>query len=104
MVAYHFNGGGIVGNDDAIGPDSYFRFTAPEDKEYAISVSDHLGKGGPHYVYRIEFTPVEPRLTITIPKVAPYSQERLTVPVPRGNRYAALLQASRSAFGRELVL
>jgi hypothetical protein len=104
MTIYHFGGGGIVGNDDAAGPDSYFRFTAPEDKEYAISVSDHLGKGGPHYVYRIEFTPVQPRLTITIPRVAPYSQERLTIPVPRGNRYAALLQASRSDFGGELVV
>src|SRR5262249_37588989 len=81
MILYHFNGGGIVGNDDAVGPDSYFRFTAPEDKEYVISVTDHLGKGGPAHFYRIEFTPVQPRVTLTIPKVDifGYSQERQTI-------------------------
>jgi hypothetical protein len=104
MTISHFNGGGIIGNDDAIGPDSYFRFTAPEDKEYVLSVTDHLGKGGVNYFYRIEFTPVKPRLTLSIPKVALFSQERQTIAVPRGNRYAALIQASRADFGGELVI
>jgi hypothetical protein len=104
MVLYHFNGGGIIGNDDAVGPDSAFRFTAPEDKEYVISVTDHLGKGGPNYFYRIEFTPVKPKITLGIPKVALFSQERQTIAVPRGNRYAALVQAARADFGGELVM
>jgi hypothetical protein len=104
MVIYHFGGGGIIGNDDAIGPDSYFRFTAPEDKEYVISVTDHLGKGGPNYFYRIEFTPVQPRLTLSIPKVALFSQERQIIAVPRGNRYAALISGARADFGGELAL
>jgi hypothetical protein len=106
MVLYHFNGPAIVGNDDAIGPDSYFRFTAPEDKEYVLSVYDHLGKGGPAYFYRVEFTPVQPRMTLSIPKVDifGYSQERQTIPVPRGNRYATIVTASRVDFGGELVL
>jgi hypothetical protein len=105
MVLYHFNGGGIVGNDDAVGPDSYFRFTAPEDKEYSISVTDHLGKGGPNYFYRIEFTPVKPQLSLTIPKVDifGYSQERQAIPVHRGNRTATLLSATRTDFGGDLV-
>src|SRR5258707_603255 len=104
MVLYHFNGGGIVGNDDAVGPDSYFRFTAPEDKEYVVTVTDHLGKGGPNYFYRIEFTPMQPQLTLSIPKVAIFSQERQTISVPRGNRYATLISAARRDFGGELVL
>jgi hypothetical protein len=104
MVLSHFGGGGIVGNDDAIGPDSYFRFTAPEDKEYVISVTDHLGKGGPNYFYRIEFTPVQARLTVSIPKVALFSQERQTIAVPRGNRYAALISGARADFGGEMVI
>ncbi|HLN28881.1 MAG TPA: PPC domain-containing protein [Gemmataceae bacterium] len=104
MVLSHFNGGGIVGNDDAIGPDSYFRFTAPEDKEYVISVTDHLGKGGPNYFYRIEFTPVKPKVVLSIPKVALFSQERQTIAVPRGNRYAALISGARGDFGGELVI
>jgi hypothetical protein len=104
MVLSFFGGGGIVGNDDAIGPDSYFRFAAPEDKEYVISVTDHLGKGGPNYFYRIEFTPVKPRMTLSIPKVSLFSQERQTIAVPRGNRLASLLTVARTDFGGELVL
>ena len=53
-------GGNIAVNDDAVGPDSYFRVTFPADGEYVIGVTDHLGKGGPTYFYRIEFTPVQP--------------------------------------------
>lgn len=104
MVIDHFAGGGLVGNDDAVGPDSYFRVTFPEDKEYAISIRDHLGKGGPEYVYRVEFTPVTPSLSLSIPKVSLFSQERQTIPVPRGNRYAALIAANRINFGGELVM
>src|SRR5207302_1074680 len=104
MYLYNMNGGAILGNDDAIGPDSYFRFAAPADGEYVISVTDHLGKGGPNYFYRIEFTPVQPQLTLSIPKVSLFSQERQTIAVPRGNRYAALISASRRDFGGPLVI
>ena len=87
------------------GPDGKpFRFTAPEDKEYVVTVTDHLGKGGPTYFYRIEFTPVQAQLSLSIPKVALFSQERQTIAVPRGNRYATLIQAARRDFGGELVL
>ena len=51
------DGGRVAGNDDSGGPDSYLRFTAPEDGEYVVSVADHLKKGGPDYVYRIEISP-----------------------------------------------
>jgi len=104
MTISHFNGGGIIGNDDAVGPDSYFRFTAPEDKEYVLSITDHLGQGGPTYFYRVELTPIQPRLTLSIPKVALFSQERQTIDVPRGNRYATLIAASRADFGGELII
>jgi hypothetical protein len=99
-------GPALVSNDDTGGPDSYIRFTAPEDKEYFVSVTDHLGKGGPTYFYRIEFTPVVPRLSLTIPKVDifGYSQERQTIDVPRGNRYACLITANRVDFGGPLAL
>ncbi len=104
MTISYFGGGAIIGNDDAIGPDSYFRWAVPEDKEYVLSVTDHLGKGGPTYFYRVEITPVRPKLSLSIPKVGLFSQERLTIPVPRGNRYAALISASRADFGGELVV
>ena len=99
----HFSGKGLAGNDDSRGPDSYFRFTAPETKEYVVTVRDHLGKGGPDYIYRFELTPVKPGLSLAIPRVARYSQERQSISVPRGNRYAALVSVSRQNFGGDLV-
>ena len=101
---HHHGGGGIASNDDSRGPDSYFRFTAPETKEYVIGVRDHLRKGGLDYVYRIEVSPVRPRLSLTVPRVARYSQERQSIAVPRGNRYATMVSVSRQNFGGELVL
>ena len=56
MTLYNAQGGGIVGNDDSRGPDSYFRVTIPADGEYLLSVTDHLQRGGPGFVYRVEFT------------------------------------------------
>ena len=39
-----------------------------------------------------------------IPRVARYSQSRQTIYVPKGNRFATLISASRQNFGGELVL
>ena len=89
----------LVGNDDARGQDSYVRWPVPEDGDYYVRVADHLGQGGPTYVYRVELTPVKPTLTIGIPRVDRYSQTRQTVVVPRGNRYGTLIIATRADFG-----
>lgn len=97
-------GGVIASNDDSGGPDSYFRVTLPNDGEYVLSVTDHLGKGGPTYFYRVEFAPVVATATLSVPKVALYSQERQTISVPRGGRVASLVTVSRSNFGGELIV
>lgn len=100
-------GANLTANDDSGGPDSYFRFTAPDDKEYALWIQDHLKKGGPDYFYRIEVTPVQPLVTTTIPRVDgnnPANQDRQTISVPKGNRYACLLQANRADIGGPLVM
>src|SRR5204863_169844 len=73
MVIYNAAGAGLISNDDAIGPDSYFRWTVPADGDYFLSITDHLKKGGPTYAYRVEFQPVIATTTVTIPKVALYS-------------------------------
>ena len=104
MTLSYLNGGALVANDDSGGPDSYFRFTAPQDKEYVLSISDHLGKGGPVYFYRVEFTPVKAVATVSIPKVALFSQERQTIAVPRGNRMATLVSVGRANFGGEVIV
>ncbi len=103
MYVYNAAGGALAGSDDAIGPDSYFRFAAPADGEYLLSITDHLKKGGPAYSYRVEFTPVKATTTVSIPKVALFSQERQTIVVPRGNRFATLLSAGRGDFGGDVL-
>jgi hypothetical protein len=95
-------GGVVASNDDANGPDSYLRFTAPADDDYIIQVTDQLHAGGPTYVYRIEVTPVEPRLTLGLPEREAFVD--VTLPVPRGNRMAALVSADREEFGGKVDL
>ena len=97
-------GSNVAGNDDAKGPDSAFRFEVPEDGEYLVRVKDHLGRGQPDFTYRIELAPPQPALTLSIPRIDRFSQTRQTVVVPRGNRYAVLVNASRTNFDGDLVL
>ena len=104
MNLYDAAGKSIAGNDDSRGPDSYFRFNVPSDGEYVIRLTDHLGRGGPDLVYRIEFQPIRPRLTLGIPRVERYGQYRQQIYVARGNRFATIINASRSNFGGELSL
>ncbi|MBM80184.1 MAG: peptidase, partial [Planctomycetaceae bacterium] len=104
MNLYYANGRGITGNDDSRGPDSFFRVTIPADGEYVLRVTDHLGRGGKDYVYRIELTPPERKTVLGIPRVSRYSQYRQWLVVPRGNKFATLISASRRNFGGELVL
>jgi hypothetical protein len=104
MNLYKADGGGIAGNDDSRGPDSYFRFNVPADGEYIIRVTDHLGRGGPDLVYRIEFQAIKPKLSLSIPRVERYGQYRQQIYVPRGGRFGTLINAGRGNFGGELVL
>lgn len=101
---YRPDGSGIAGNDDSRGPDSYLRFEVPEDGQYVIRVTDHLGRGRADFAYRIELQPVTPALSLSIPRIDRYSQTRQQIMVPRGNRYAVLVNASRSNIGGDLVL
>jgi hypothetical protein len=100
LVVRRANGGGIGSNDDTGGPDAYLRFTAPEDEDVFIEVTDHLKKGGENYVYRVEVTPVVPELTMTLPERRQYVATTLNI--PRGNRAALLVAASRANFGGAL--
>ena len=56
----------------------------PADGEYCLSIYDHLQRGGPGFVYRVEFLPVEPKITTGLPQVARYSQLRQQIYVARG--------------------
>ena len=98
------DGRSILSNDDARRPDAYTRFKVPEDGEYAIRVMDHLGRGGSDYVYRVEFSPVKPSLSLGIPRVVRYRQDRQRIFVAKGNRLGTVISASRQNFSGDLTL
>lgn len=98
-------GGRISGNDDSGGPDSYVRFSAPGDGEYLVNLTDQLKNGGPDYTYRIEVTPVAPRLSVGTPNESPRrGTPAMALAVPRGNRQAILINASRADFRGDVAL
>jgi hypothetical protein len=93
----------IAGADDNFGPDSFIRFGVPEEADYVIWIHDHLRKGGPDYTYRIEVSLIEPKLVMSVPNEGmPRGTGQITVSVPKGNRQAILVNASRADFGGEL--
>jgi hypothetical protein len=96
----------LAGNDDSpAGPDSYLRFQAPEDGEYVLWLHDHLKKGGPEYAYRIEVSPAEPKLTMSVANEGiQRGTGNINVTVPKGNRQAILVNATRVDFGGELAV
>jgi Bacterial pre-peptidase C-terminal domain len=96
------DGNAFASNDDSGGPDSYVRVTIPDDGEYLFAISDQLGEGGIDYAYRVEVTPVVPKLTVGLPERVQWVDT--TLPVPQGNRVAALVSAQRVDFGGELQL
>jgi hypothetical protein len=97
LTILNAQGGGIVGNDDSGGPDSYVRFGALADGDYYAVVQDQLKAGGPNYVYRIEVAPVVPSLTMVLPERQQYVPT--TLKVPKANRMALMVSASRANFG-----
>jgi hypothetical protein len=94
----------IAGNDDNGQPDSSMRFQIPADGTYYLRIRDHLNRGGPEFGYRIEIAPVVPTLSLTIPRVDRYSQSRQQVVIPKGNRFATLIAATRGDFGGQIRL
>jgi hypothetical protein len=96
------NGAGIAGSDDTDTPDSYVRFTAPANEQYTITVRDHMLRGGPEFAYRIEVSPVQPKLTMNLPERTAYVD--ITCPVPAGNRVAIMVGAQREDLGGPLKI
>ncbi len=105
VEVFDANGKSLGSNDDSAGPDSSMKFTPESDGEYFVRVKDHLLKGGPDFTYRVELTPVEPSLQLSIPQVARNdSQTRQYIVVPKGNRFATLISARRGNFSGDLDL
>ncbi len=104
LTIHAADGKQLEASDDTIGLDSYVRFTPPADGDYFARITDHLGAGGPLYVWRFVITPVGPSLLLDVPRFGRDSQARQTVAVPRGGRVALVLHAGRGNFGGDLAL
>ncbi|MHA3772052.1 PPC domain-containing protein [Verrucomicrobiota bacterium sgz303538] len=105
LAIYDAKGNRIQLNDDDGQPDSHLRWSAPADSDYYLSVKDQLDRGGPLFTYRVEITPVQPKITVWLPEmVINSSQERRAIVVPKGNRYASLVRVKRADVGGDLQL
>jgi hypothetical protein len=97
LEIFDAQGKSIASNDDSDGADSSLKFTPSESTNYFARIRDTLGHGGREFAYRIEITPVQPRLTVKIPEVARNdTQSRQFISVPQGNRFATLVTIKRS--------
>ena len=102
---YDAKGNRVGNNDDSGSPDSYLRWKAPADGEFFLQINDHLQRGGPTYAYRVEISPITPRITAWLPEMVQNSnQERRAIVVPKGNRYASLVRIRRQDVGGDLTL
>lgn len=98
-VLHVFSLGGklLGGSDDADGSsDARYDFTVPADGDYLVRVYDHLQRGGPGFVYRVETQTPAPQMAVTMPEFAQQdNQYRKAVEVPRGGRYAVAVNLAR---------
>lgn len=102
LLLMNADGAGLVANDDSGGPDAFFRYGIPADGEYILQVRDHLGNGGPHYVYSLEATKVKPQLSLQPAEFIQYVQP--TVSIPKGRRAGLVMIGNRADVGGPLAL
>jgi len=88
----------IASSDDDEDFDSHIRFTARDDGDHVLRITDKLGKGGPGFVYRIEIEKPQPSLKLFFPHPIHKSQENLTVAVPKGGRATTFMAVQRRGF------
>ncbi len=103
LTVHNAKGAQIGTNDDSGNADSYLRWKAPDDGDFFVAVRDQLNRGNAAFTYRIEITSVVPRVVAYIPAVTiNQDQDRRAVPVPKGNRYGALVRIKRQDIGGDL--
>lgn len=99
LQIFKVGGGGLASNDDQGGPDSYLSFKVPEDGKYAVCVSDHLGRGGKHFVYRVEVAAAEAEVGTTVNEQERYVSQMVNI--PKGARMAIEANLARKNVGGE---
>ena len=94
----------IIANDDQGAPDSLIAWTCPADGDYLVQIRDQLWGSGADFTYRIELNDKSQTIAATLPVVERVnSQKWKTFPVPRGNRYAAVVNVARENIACDAV-
>lgn len=109
-TVYRADGGRLVQADDSAfmddmdgdSTDSFIRFSADKG-EYILRVTGRLGEGGPAHVYRAEVIEAEAWLAAYVREYSQFSQKRLAIAVPRGNRFLMMIGYRRGNFAAELT-
>ena len=102
LELYKADGSGMGGNDDSgRNPDSRISGTTiPADGEYFLKIRDQLSRGAPDFIYRVEVEPPAASLKAYFTRFDRVdSQMRQQIPLPRGGRYAALVNVERTNCG-----
>ncbi len=98
-------GKNLANNDDQGGPDPVLQWTAPEEGTYFAVVRDQLRRGGPDFTYRVEVLRRDAAIAASLPVVErDNSQKWKMLVVPRGNRYAAMVNVARENIGCDMSL
>lgn len=96
-------GKNLANNDDQGGPDPVLQWTAPEEGEYFAVIRDQLHRGGPDFTYRLEVLRRDAAIAASLPVVErDNSQKWKVLVVPRGNRYAAMVNVTRENIGCDM--
>ena len=101
---YDANGKGIKSDGDRVGLDPQMDQRLPADGLYTVRVRDHLGQGGSTFVYRLEIGEPVRTPTLSIPRYGRYGQGRQRVTIPRGGRFATLVNVNRDGLGGDLAI
>ncbi len=106
IVIYDSNGKSLASNDDGGGRrrlDSKSTVSIPADGDYYLRVYDHLNRGGPNFVYRLELTTSSPEVYYASPMVRNNdSHTRQYIAIPRGGRYASLVNITRKNYSADM--
>lgn len=93
-------GNTMSSNDDGGGMrrlDSKFKFTVAADGIYSVRITDHLERGGPNFVYRVEMIASQPSLTFASPDYSVNDTNyRQFMAIPRGGRMVLLENFTRN--------
>jgi hypothetical protein len=103
---FNAQGGGIGGSDDnGPNPDGKIAaWTCPADGIYFARVRDHLQRGGPDFIYRLEASPAAPSLMAAVVRQDRIdTQLRTQMIVPKGNTICTVVNVERANLGGDVI-